>query len=125
MSKALFSLEKVAQHNGQLGAKTWIVIKDVVYDVSNYLESHPGGAELLLEYAGKDATAAFYDFGHSSNAKNTLQSYKIGELIEEDREINRKKKINKKAIIIQDDIQKTKKRNRILLRITFFHKCVN
>ena len=35
-----------------------------------------------MEYAGKDGTAAFNDFGHSSDAKKLIQSYRIGELVE-------------------------------------------
>ncbi|EZA48977.1 Cytochrome b5, partial [Ooceraea biroi] len=41
---------------------------------------HPGGPELLGEYAGKDATSGFDDFGHSSDAKKMLKEYLIGEL---------------------------------------------
>ncbi|KAI0321804.1 FMN-dependent dehydrogenase-domain-containing protein [Amylostereum chailletii] len=37
----------------------WILIDDTVYDVTELLESHPGGTGPLLKYAGKDATTAF------------------------------------------------------------------
>lgn len=43
---------------------------------------HPGGADILLEESGKDATRAFNDAGHSSDAKNKMATYKIGELAE-------------------------------------------
>jgi len=43
---------------------------------------HPGGEEVLLEQAGKDATEEFEDVGHSSDAREVMQKYKIGELIE-------------------------------------------
>lgn len=43
---------------------------------------HPGGEEVLLEQAGKDATEEFEDVGHSSDAREIMQKYKIGELIE-------------------------------------------
>ncbi|XP_043270049.1 cytochrome b5-like [Venturia canescens] len=80
MSEACFTLEEVAKHNGVGGAKTWMIIKSVVYDLTDYLNEHPGGGELLSEYAGKDGTAAFDDSGHSSDAKNILKAYKIGRL---------------------------------------------
>jgi len=35
-----------------------------------------------LEQAGKDATEEFEDVGHSSDAREVMQKYKIGELIE-------------------------------------------
>lgn len=41
---------------------------------------HPGGSELLMEYAGKDATKAFNRAGHSAEALQDLKIYEIGEL---------------------------------------------
>jgi len=41
---------------------------------------HPGGSELIEEFAGTDATSGFDDFGHSSDAKKMLKKYLIGEL---------------------------------------------
>lgn len=35
-----------------------------------------------MEQAGKDATEEFEDVGHSSDAREVMQKYKIGELIE-------------------------------------------
>lgn len=43
---------------------------------------HPGGGDLITEYAGRDATKAFDDFGHSHDAKKLLKPLKIGELVE-------------------------------------------
>ncbi|KAH3770840.1 acyl-CoA 6-desaturase-like [Dreissena polymorpha] len=35
---------------------TWIVIKGKVYDVTNFMTRHPGGARILGSYGGQDAT---------------------------------------------------------------------
>ena len=43
-----------------------------------YLEDHPGGADVLLECAGKDATEAFEDAGHSEDALEIMQQFKVG-----------------------------------------------
>jgi cytochrome-b5 reductase len=51
-----------------------------VYDVTKYLEDHPGGAESLIEVAGKDATVTFEDVGHSADARETMESFLIGKL---------------------------------------------
>lgn len=51
-----------------------------MYNVSRYLEDHPGGIPVLLEAAGQDATAAFEDVGHSDDARELLQPFLIGEL---------------------------------------------
>ncbi|XP_018574981.1 cytochrome b5-like [Anoplophora glabripennis] len=73
-----FSLEEVSWHD-TLG-DCWIIIYDRIYDVTDFLQEHPGGADILLDYAGRDATVAFRGSGHSSHAIRTLERFCIGEL---------------------------------------------
>nr|XP_013810328.1 PREDICTED: cytochrome b5 type B-like [Apteryx mantelli mantelli] len=47
--------------------------------------SHPGGEEVLLEQAGRDATESFEDVGHSTDAREMLKQYYIGEVHPHDR----------------------------------------
>lgn len=56
-----------------------------MYEVTKFLEEHPGGEEVLLEQAGKNATEAFEDVGHSTDARELMKQYMIGELCEEDK----------------------------------------
>lgn len=49
-----------------------------VYDVTSYLDDHPGGAEVMLEVAGQDATNMFEDIGHSSDAREEMKKHQIG-----------------------------------------------
>lgn len=69
--------EKVVTWNELLKHKTkdscWVLVDSKVYDVTKYLEEHPGGAEILLKYAGKDATAEFAKVKHSSDAIATRE----------------------------------------------------
>ena len=44
------------------------------------MDEHPGGAEVLLDSAGTDATDQFEDIGHSNDARDTLKKFIIGEL---------------------------------------------
>lgn len=37
---------------------------------------------MILEEAGKDATKAFEEVGHSSDARAILEKYKIGEIVD-------------------------------------------
>lgn len=49
----------------------------------SYLKfKHPGGEEVLLEQGGQDCTEAFEDIGHSSDARELMEIFKIGELVE-------------------------------------------
>lgn len=77
-----YKLAEVALRNGKDSDQVWIVIKDSVYDVTAYADNHPGGPELILEYAGTDCTKDFQAIGHSSEAFKDLKKLKIGELVE-------------------------------------------
>ncbi|CDW58865.1 Cyt-b5 domain containing protein [Trichuris trichiura] len=82
MSPALrtFTRSEVEEHNAK--SSTWLVIENKVYDVTGFLEEHPGGIEVLLEHAGRDATEGFEDAGHSNDAKEIREQYLIGEIVE-------------------------------------------
>merc|ERR1719326_2686210 len=82
-----FSLEEVSNHNKSRGEdrSIWMVIHDKVYDVTKFLDEHPGGEEILIENAGTDSTEAFEDVGHSSDAREMIEEYYVGELHEDDR----------------------------------------
>lgn len=55
-SKEFTKLE-IAKHN--TGKDCWVIVKDVVLDVTNFLSSHPGGEQSIINFAGKDATEVF------------------------------------------------------------------
>ncbi|KAI1270622.1 acyl-CoA dehydrogenase/oxidase [Xylariaceae sp. FL1019] len=54
-----FSKDEIAKHNTE--DSTWIIIDSKVYDVSEFLDAHPGGESVLEQVAGQDATVAFYN----------------------------------------------------------------
>ncbi|MGE5275223.1 MAG: cytochrome P450 [Verrucomicrobiota bacterium] len=56
----------------------WIVFGGFVYDVSVWIDHHPGGAEPLLSNLGRDATVSHAAVGHSAAALAEAESYKIG-----------------------------------------------
>ncbi|XP_008559554.1 uncharacterized protein LOC103579799 isoform X2 [Microplitis demolitor] len=58
----------------------WIAIYDYIYDCTEFIKKHPGGGDVLSEYAGRDGTLAFISTGHSKLANNLLDKYLIGEL---------------------------------------------
>ncbi|XP_045603757.1 cytochrome b5 isoform X2 [Procambarus clarkii] len=83
MSPKVFTLAEVLRH--KKADSCWTVIHDKVYDVTKFLDEHPGGEEVLLEQAGTDATEGFEDVGHSTDAREMMKEYYIGELAEEDK----------------------------------------
>jgi cytochrome b involved in lipid metabolism len=74
------TLEEISLHNKT--GNCWMIISNKVYDLSNYLNAHPGGAGTILPYCGKDGTTAFETknrgSSHSSNADNLLNSFYLG-----------------------------------------------
>ncbi|KAI8960333.1 FMN-dependent dehydrogenase-domain-containing protein [Daldinia sp. FL1419] len=53
----LLDAVELAKHN--TASSCWIVINAKVYDVTPYLEHHPGGPAILVKQGGTDATAEF------------------------------------------------------------------
>lgn len=52
-----YSMEEVAKHNKK--EDLWIVVKGIILDVTNWLDEHPGGANALFNFMGRDATEEF------------------------------------------------------------------
>ncbi|KAI1643941.1 FMN-dependent dehydrogenase-domain-containing protein [Daldinia loculata] len=54
MSEKLISAEEVVKHTTP--ESCWVVLYGNVYDVTEFLPSHPGGSKIILQLAGRDAT---------------------------------------------------------------------
>lgn len=74
----MYSFEEVRKHSDRKDC--WLIIFGKVYDVTPFMEEHPGGDEVLLACIGKDATADFDDIGHTEFAKELMPQYCIGEV---------------------------------------------
>ncbi len=57
-----------------------MIIHGKVYDLTRFLDEHPGGEEVLLELGGKDGTEAFEDIGHSQDARDVMEKMLVGTL---------------------------------------------
>lgn len=75
-----FTLAEVSEHWSP--DDCWVVVFDRVYDITNFIDSHPGGSYIMLEYAGRDATIAFRGSRHGPDAYDMLAQYLIGVLVE-------------------------------------------
>ncbi|KAH6829791.1 cytochrome B5 isoform B [Perilla frutescens var. hirtella] len=74
----VFTLAEVSEHNSDKDC--WIVIAGKVYDVTKFLEDHPGGDDVIISSTGKDATDDFEDVGHSASAKAMMEEFYVGEI---------------------------------------------
>ncbi|KAL1528452.1 hypothetical protein AB1Y20_009798 [Prymnesium parvum] len=69
---------ELAKHKDR--GDVWMTIHNKIYNISAYLEDHPGGEEVLMDRAGDDGTEDFEDVGHSNEARKKLEEFEIGEL---------------------------------------------
>lgn len=76
-----FTSSEVASHNHSKSC--WVIYNNKVYDVTEFILDHPGGDDLILNYAGKDVTDVMKDVlehEHSEAAYEILSEYCIGDI---------------------------------------------
>jgi hypothetical protein len=74
-----FDLSWVSRAHKECG-RVLMRINGRLYDVTEFVDDHPGDPQLLTAAAGLDATDAFDYVGHSSQAVHLLQSMEVPEL---------------------------------------------
>ncbi|KAF2774020.1 hypothetical protein EJ03DRAFT_323369 [Teratosphaeria nubilosa] len=61
----------------------WIVVNGKVYDLTKFAPEHPGGAQMVYKYAGKDGTKTYNDYHASDLIEKTLSDpQKLGDFDE-------------------------------------------
>ncbi|KIW36460.1 uncharacterized protein PV06_11276 [Exophiala oligosperma] len=75
----VFTVPEVAMHNKK--EDLFMIIHGKVYDCTDFADKHPAGHEILLEVAGKEASEAFEEVGHSEDAKAMLKDLFVGDCI--------------------------------------------
>ncbi|KAL8434510.1 hypothetical protein Efla_000026 [Eimeria flavescens] len=73
-----FTWDEIQEHTDEQSC--WCVIYGLVYDLTKFLNVHPGTAHVLLEVAGTDATEAFEESSHSLQARVQADEFIIGRL---------------------------------------------
>jgi cytochrome b involved in lipid metabolism len=74
----LYDVSDIVLHNSA-ATGYWLVLDGQVYDLTPYLNRHPGGAHVLRSYAGLDATKAFHRIhGCQPAMAKVLKSYHLG-----------------------------------------------
>lgn len=76
-----YSYDQISKHNTP--TDLWMVLHGNVYDATSVIDSHPGGAEVLLDCGGMDATIAFDEVGHSRDSVLMLDPLFVG-IVDED-----------------------------------------
>ena len=61
---------ELAKHNSRQSC--WLAINGEVWDATNFLDQHPGGANLILKLAGTDASDEYELFHNAELVQETL-----------------------------------------------------
>ena len=96
MAPKTFTISDVEKHTSEKDA--WLIIEDKVYNVTDYLNEHPGGSEILMDVAGQDASDMFESIGHSNDARKHLEKLLVGDLYVSEEEKEAKRLAKEKAI---------------------------
>ncbi|KAF2732664.1 cytochrome b2 [Polyplosphaeria fusca] len=79
-SRSPLSYDDLKLHNRP--EDCWIAIEEKVWDVTDFLSLHPGGSDVILNYAGRDATSAYNEVHAPGMLEETLAADKfIGDLL--------------------------------------------
>ncbi len=72
-----YTLAEVEAHNNT--ASCWAIIGSSVYDLTAWIDQHPGGPETIMSICGKDGTVAFtQQHGGQRKPENELTNFYIG-----------------------------------------------
>ncbi len=75
-----YSYLEVINHTNE--ESCWILVGRNIYDVTEFLNIHPGSKEAILKYAGQNAKES-YNY-HSKKAKKYGRNYFIDKLLKDD-----------------------------------------
>jgi succinate dehydrogenase/fumarate reductase flavoprotein subunit len=73
---AVYTMAEVAKHTTK--DDCWVVVDGNVYDVTEFLEDHPGGARVIVKNAGKDSSEQFHMMHSAKIITKYGAEYKIG-----------------------------------------------
>ena len=74
-----YTMEQVKANNSS--SKCWSAINDKVYDLTNWINSHPGGAGAITSLCGKDGSSSFNGMhGGSGQPASRLAGFLLGPL---------------------------------------------
>lgn len=77
-NKRLIPMDEVKKHRS--GDSMWTVLKGRVYNISPYMNFHPGGVDMLMKAVGRDGTLLFNKYHAWVNVDMLLEKCLVGVL---------------------------------------------
>lgn len=84
----VYNRKQVAEHNS-IEKGVWITYKGKVYDITRFVQHHPGGSHTIMMGAGGDVEPFWktYTVHEAAEVQRLLSSFQIGVLSEEDQKV--------------------------------------
>jgi 4-hydroxysphinganine ceramide fatty acyl 2-hydroxylase len=98
MPTTKYTAAQVAKHSSTKSC--WVIHNNKVFDLTNFVEDHPGGSDFILDHAGKDITEVMKDtatHGHSDAAYGILSDFLIGRLVDGEEEYETSASLGEKS----------------------------
>ncbi|KAG0454831.1 hypothetical protein HPP92_024123 [Vanilla planifolia] len=83
--KKYITLEELQRHRNR--SDLWISVDGKVYDVTKWIDDHPGGEIPLLNLAGQEATDPFLAF-HPPSSRKLLDRFFVGHMLSFDNDVH-------------------------------------
>lgn len=96
---------EVSRHSSP--GNCWIIIRSQVYDVSRFLSEHPGGAGIILRYAGRDATAAYDEIHAPGIAEENLSEESLMGVLDPNDQLDEQTSLEPTNLPVSDAAQST------------------
>jgi alkylation response protein AidB-like acyl-CoA dehydrogenase/predicted heme/steroid binding protein len=77
-SSRVISLQELSEHNSEKSC--WIAIDGEVFDVTKFMNLHPGGKQVILQVGGRNVTDEFYSFHRSEVLVKYREKLRVGVL---------------------------------------------
>ncbi|KAF7516568.1 hypothetical protein G7054_g14109 [Neopestalotiopsis clavispora] len=108
-SRTLPTLTQAEVESHSSSKSCYVTIGANVYDVTDFLEGHPGGPELILDWGGKDITEILKDqdsHTHSDSAYEILEESLVGFVVNEKIAVDHdlQKKVNGNDVQINEKV---------------------
>lgn len=83
-----YSLSEVAQHTSKADGGIWVTYGDGVYDITDFVDEHPGGSEKIMLAAGQALEPFWAVFAqhNTEQVREILEEWRIGNIHAQDRE---------------------------------------
>ncbi|KAG6358596.1 hypothetical protein INS49_012114 [Diaporthe citri] len=77
-----YTVADVAKHKDESNGM-WIIVDSGVYDITNFLDEHPGGPKILKRMAGKDSSKQFWKYHNEKVLEKYGDKLKVGTVKEQ------------------------------------------